>query len=108
MAAAHPNPNPNPNPNPHPNPHPRSRPHPNQVARASDGSEARARNLGAIYSVRAGARIVTPLLSAWLFEISRRGASGGGALPYFIVSALTAALIPVPLVLKSFEDRKRD
>ena len=78
------------------------------VARASDGSEARARNLGAIYSVRAGARIVTPLLSAWLFEISRRGASGGGALPYFIVSALTAALIPVPLVLKSFEDRKRE
>lgn len=31
------------------------------VARASDGSEARARNLGMIYSVRAGARIVTPL-----------------------------------------------
>ena len=77
------------------------------VARASDGSEARARNLGAIYSVRAGARIVTPLLSAWLFEISRRGASGGGALPYFIVSAITAALIPVPLVLKSFEDKRK-
>ena len=36
------------------------------VARASDGSEARARNLGAIYSVRAGARIVTPLLSSML------------------------------------------
>ena len=84
------------------------------------GSEVRARNLGAIYSVRAGARIVTPLLSAWLFEISRRGVvrggliggivrgtSAGGALPYFLVSALTAALIPVPLVLKSFEGRKR-
>ena len=89
------------------------------VARASAGSEVRARNLGAIYSVRAGARIVTPLLSAWLFEISRRGVirggliggivrgtSAGGALPYFLVSALTAALIPVPLVLKSFEGRR--
>ena len=73
------------------------------VARASDGSEARARNLGAIYSVRAGARIVTPLLSAWLFEISRL--RRGGTLPYFIVSALTAALIPVPLVLKSFQEQ---
>jgi hypothetical protein len=75
------------------------------VARASDGSEARARNLGAIYSVRAGARIVTPLLSAWLFEISRLNAGMPGALPYFIVSALTVALIPVPLALKSFEKK---
>ena len=57
------------------------------VARASDGSEARARNLGMIYSVRAGARIVTPLLSAWLFEISRRNPLAPGALPYLIVSA---------------------
>eukprot|EP00588_Corethron_pennatum_P006164 CAMPEP_0194296442 /NCGR_PEP_ID=MMETSP0169-20130528/56120_1 /TAXON_ID=218684 /ORGANISM="Corethron pennatum, Strain L29A3" /LENGTH=513 /DNA_ID=CAMNT_0039045901 /DNA_START=105 /DNA_END=1646 /DNA_ORIENTATION=- len=76
------------------------------VARASDGSEARARNLGAIYSVRAGARIVTPLLGAWLFELSRRSKAFPGALPYFICSALTAALIPVPLALKSFEDRR--
>ena len=50
------------------------------VARASAGSEVRARNLGAIYSVRAGARIVTPLLSAWLFEISRRGVVRGGGI----------------------------
>eukprot|EP00593_Proboscia_inermis_P014691 CAMPEP_0171325274 /NCGR_PEP_ID=MMETSP0816-20121228/116711_1 /TAXON_ID=420281 /ORGANISM="Proboscia inermis, Strain CCAP1064/1" /LENGTH=285 /DNA_ID=CAMNT_0011824419 /DNA_START=292 /DNA_END=1149 /DNA_ORIENTATION=+ len=77
------------------------------VARSSDGSEARARNLGAIYSVRAGARIVTPLLGAWMFELSRNAAGRfPGVLPYAAASLLTAVLIPVPLALKSFEDRK--
>ena len=47
---------------------------------------------------------MTPLLSAWLFEVSRL--RRGGALPYFVVSALTVALIPVPLVLKSFEEQR--
>ena len=78
------------------------------VARSSEGTEARARNLALIQSTRAGARIVTPVLSGWLFEQSRTGAVAPGALPYLIVASLVVALVPVPLVLRSFERRDKD
>ena len=73
------------------------------VARSSAGSADRARNLALVQSTRAGARIVTPVLSGWLFERSRRGAVAPGALPYLLVGSIVLALIPVPLVLRSFE-----
>lgn len=76
------------------------------VARSSDGSEARAANLALIQSTRAGARIVTPILSGWLFERSRRNLVAPGALPYLIVASLVVSLIPVPLILRSFEQRE--
>ena len=67
--------------------------------------QVRARNLGLIQSTRAGARVVTPILSAWLFERSRRSLFAPGALPYLLVGLLLAGLVPVPLVLRSFEQR---
>ena len=73
------------------------------VARSSDGSDERARNLALIQSTRAGARIITPILSGWLFERSRHAAFAPGALPYLVVASLLVALTPVPLVLKRFE-----
>jgi len=78
------------------------------VARSSNGSDDRAKNLALIQSTRAGARIVTPLLSGWLFERSRRAAFAPGALPYLVVASLLVALTPVPLVLKRFEDKQAE
>ena len=75
------------------------------VVRSSPTSEARAANLALIQSTRAAARIVTPVLSGWLFERSRRGFTAAGALPYLLVASIIVSLIPVPLVLRSFEKR---
>jgi hypothetical protein len=59
-----------------------------------------ARNLGLIASTRAAARIVTPTLSASLFDLSTRWSHVPGSLPYLILGSLCAALAPVPLLLK--------
>ena len=75
------------------------------VARSSPSPEARANNLALIQSTRAGARIVTPVLSGWLFERSRGFAAAPGALPYLLVASLLIALTPVPLVLRRFEGK---
>ena len=74
------------------------------VARTSSDSTDRAKNLALIQSTRAGARIFTPVLSGYLFERSRAAAVAPGALPYLLVASLVASLVPVPLVLRRFED----
>jgi len=74
------------------------------VARSSRGSEDRAKNLALIQSTRAGARIITPVLSAWLFARSVHFAWAPGALPYLLVASILIALIPVPLILRRFEE----
>ena len=78
------------------------------VARTSKDSKARASNLAFITSTRAGVRIVSPILSGFLFERSRTAAFAPGALPYLIVAGILAVLVPVPLVLKRFEDNQKD
>ena len=54
------------------------------VAVSSNGSEQRSQNLALIQSTRAGARIITPVFSGYLFEWSNVAAFGRamGALPY--------------------------
>ncbi|CAJ1421288.1 unnamed protein product, partial [Effrenium voratum] len=69
--------------------------------------EDRARNLGLVTSTRAAARIVTPVLSADLFEASAGHASAPGALPYLVASSLAAGLSPVPLMLAEKSKEKR-
>jgi MFS family permease len=60
------------------------------VASVSRTSEARDRNLGLIQSTRAAARIITPVLSGKLFEVSCFGNMGPvGALPYLILALLS-------------------
>lgn len=71
------------------------------VARYSDGKEQRSQNLALIQSTRAGARIVTPLISGKLFEIR-------AALPYFADALLLALLLPAPLLLKKMEERRAE
>ena len=78
------------------------------VARSSRGSDSRARNLGLIQSTRAGARIITPVLSGWLFQRSRKFAFAPGALPYLLVASLLVTLMPVPFALKRFEQQASD
>ncbi|CAE7210771.1 unnamed protein product, partial [Symbiodinium microadriaticum] len=70
------------------------------VAVDSKTPEERARNLSLITSTRAAARIVTPMLSADLFEVSATHKTAPGALPYLVASSLAATLTPVPLLLK--------
>ena len=72
------------------------------LSRPSVGRSAywQARNLGLIASTRAAARIVTPTLSASLFDLSTRWSHVPGSLPYLILGSLCAALAPVPLILK--------
>jgi len=102
------------------------------VALASSGREASSRNLALIQSTRAGARVVTPLISGYLFTLrsaatlratprtrrpapsTRRGAAHSharpgslptaapGALPYLLVASLAVALTPLPLLLNKW------
>ncbi|CAK9000636.1 Tetracycline resistance protein [Durusdinium trenchii] len=60
----------------------------------------RAQNLGFITSTRAATRIVTPIVSADLFEASLNSRAAPGALPYLLASSLAAGLSPVPLMLR--------
>ena len=76
------------------------------VARTSADSLARSRNLALIQSTRAGARIFTPVISGFLFERSKLSAVAPGALPYLVVASLLATLVPVPLVLRRFEESR--
>jgi MFS family permease len=78
------------------------------VARASNGKEERARNLGMIQSTRAGARIFTPLVSGSLFSRScLQQFPTPGSLPYLINAGLALALTPLPLVLKRMEKNSK-
>jgi MFS family permease len=78
------------------------------VARASNGKEERARNLGMIQSTRAGARIFTPLVSGSLFSRScLQQFPTPGSLPYLINAGLALALTPLPLVLRRMEKKSK-
>jgi len=80
------------------------------VAASSRDKDVRARNLGIIQSTRAGARIVTPLVSGKLFELSCAFRRFPGALPYLAVASAALAAAPAPLVLRrlAVEDRGND
>ena len=70
------------------------------VSKFSTTKSDRARNLGLVQSTRAAARIVTPLLSGYLFDVSSQRVRFRGGLPYLCLAALTMALSPLPLALK--------
>jgi Na+/melibiose symporter-like transporter len=77
------------------------------VARASNGREDRARNLGMVQSTRAAARIFTPVVSGSLFSRSclPHYPLLPGSLPYLVNAGLAFALTPLPLVLKRMEKK---
>jgi hypothetical protein len=77
------------------------------VARASNGREDRARNLGMVQSTRAAARIFTPVVSGSLFSRSCHPNFPllPGSLPYLVNACLAFALTPLPLVLKRMEKK---
>jgi len=83
------------------------------VASSSGGKEDRSRNLALLTSTRAAARIVTPLLSSKMFELSCR--EGGlkafkgvmpGALPFVTAACAAMAVAPLPSLLRRAEKRK--
>ena len=75
---------------------------------SSNGKESRASNLALIQSTRAGARIVTPVLSGTLFEHSNVAGwwPAAGALPYVTVATLALILTPLPFVLRAHDERQ--
>eukprot|EP00434_Breviolum_minutum_P008592 symbB.v1.2.007580.t1/scaffold386.1/size215569/6 len=77
------------------------------VAKGSKPQD-RARNLGLITSTRAAARIVTPMASADLFEVSLGNKAAPGALPYLMVASLAAGLSPVPLMLRRSDKSEKN
>jgi len=78
------------------------------VARASPNRDARSRNLALLTSTRAAGRIVTPLLSSKLFELSCRRGFGiaSGALPFVIAACLAVSVAPLPAFLRMAERRQ--
>jgi len=79
------------------------------VARSSANRDARSRNLALLTSTRAASRIVTPLLSSKLFELSCRRGSGAfaGALPFVTAACLAMAVSPLPTILRIGEKRQQ-
>mmetsp|Transcript_4171 Transcript_4171/g.8707 ORF Transcript_4171/g.8707 Transcript_4171/m.8707 type:complete len:480 (+) Transcript_4171:2-1441(+) len=73
------------------------------VARSSQGREARSRNLALLTSTRAAARIVSPLVSSTLFQMSCGGARVPGALPFVLAASCAMAVAPLPSLLKRAE-----
>ena len=69
------------------------------VARSSEGREDRSRNLALLTSTRAAARILTPLLSSKMFELSCRGSIAPGALPFVTAACFAMAVAPLPIFL---------
>ena len=80
------------------------------VSSSSNGREQRSQNLALIQSTRAGARIVTPVLSGSLFEYSNVAGwwPAVGSLPYVTVATLALLLMPLPSVLKRHDARQRE
>lgn len=80
------------------------------VARSSGNRESRSRNLALLTSTRAAARIITPLLSSKMFELScREGFSTiirAGSLPFVTAACFAMAVAPLPSVLKRAEQRQ--
>ncbi len=81
------------------------------VARLSESRNARSHNLALLTSTRAAGRIVTPLLSSKLFELSCRHKGllvPSGALPFVIAACLATAIAPLPTLLKRAERRMNE
>ena len=81
------------------------------VARSSMGREDRSRNLALLTSTRAAARIVSPLLSSTLFQLSctRGTMTPPGALPFVSAACLALAAAPLPrLLAKAESDRDNE
>jgi len=81
------------------------------VASSSGGKEDRSRNLALLTSTRAAARIVTPLLSSKMFELSCKGVGQKvgimpGALPFVTAACAVMAVSPLPSLLRRAEKRK--
>jgi hypothetical protein len=79
------------------------------VARSSRGLEERARNLALLTSTRAAARIVSPVISGKLFEVSCEGSWGSsffaGALPFVMSACFAMVLAPLPTLLSRAEQK---
>lgn len=69
------------------------------VARASVGSETRSHNLALLTSTRAAARVLSPLVSSKMFELSCRGSVAPGALPFVTAACFAMAVAPLPMLL---------
>ena len=82
------------------------------VASSSGDGADRAKNLAYLTSTRAAARIVTPLLSSKLFEMSCNGVGMGvlvpGALPFVTAACLAMGVVPLPTLLLRAAKRKRE
>jgi MFS family permease len=76
------------------------------VASSSSSKEDRSRNLALLTSTRAAARIVTPLLSSKLFELSCKGTRSPGSLPFLTATCFALAVAPFPTLLRKAEKRK--
>lgn len=75
------------------------------VASYSKNKENRSRNLALLTSTRAAARIITPLLSSKLFELSCRGTRFAGSLPFVTATCFALVVSPFPTLLKKAEKK---
>lgn len=79
------------------------------VASSSGSRDARSRNLALLTSTRAAARIVSPLLSSKMFELScKRGSMAPGALPFVTAACCAMAVAPLPTLLRKAEQKQND
>ena len=76
------------------------------VASSSGSKEARSRNLALLTSTRAAARIITPLLSSKMFELSCKSSRFPGALPFVTAACFAMAVAPLPTLLLKAEQKK--
>jgi hypothetical protein len=77
------------------------------VASSSGSKEARSRNLALLTSTRAAARIITPLLSSKMFELSCKSSRFPGALPFVTAACFAMAVAPLPTLLLKAEQKKK-
>jgi MFS family permease len=70
------------------------------VSASSSTKEDRSRNLAYLTSTRAAARIVSPLLSSKLFEMSSKGTRFPGSLPFVTATCFALAVAPFPMLLR--------
>jgi MFS family permease len=70
------------------------------VAGSSVDREARSRNLALLTSTRAAARIVSPILSSKMFDLSCQRSVAPGALPFVTAASFALATAPLPLALR--------
>jgi MFS family permease len=78
------------------------------VASSSGSKEDRSRNLALLTSTRAAARIITPLLSSKMFELSCKSSRFPGALPFVTAACFAMAVAPLPTLLLKAEQKKEN